>query len=146
MFVSSFCSSPQRRERFALPGDGRPPRVDSGPTEGLLERLRSHRLCHVQGNFLRERQRRNNLHRKSSLGFDRWRLVVVAAADRNPCQIHRDSGRDLAAGAVLAQARLPVDAAAREGLHSGQNGGNEGEADGEDGGDEGEVLREDGGD
>lgn len=66
--------------------------------------------------------------------------------DCNPCQVHRDSGRHVAVGAVPAQARLPVHTTASQGLHSGQNGGDKGETHREDGGDEGEIFGENGGD
>lgn len=86
----------------------------------------------------------NNLHRKTIWGLSDD--AARSSSDRHPCQIHRDSGWHLAIGAVSTQARLLIHTATREGLHPGQNGGDEGETDGEDGGDKGEIFRENGGD
>lgn len=86
----------------------------------------------------------NNLHGKTLWGLSDD--AARSSSDRHPCQIHRDSGWHLAISAVSTQARLLIHTATREGLHPGQNGGDEGEADGEDGGDKGEIFRENGGD
>lgn len=77
------------------------------------------------------------------MGFDALRC---SSSDRDPCQVHGNFGRHLTVGAVSTQARLLIHTAAGEGLHPGQDGGDEGETDGEDGGHKGEILRENGGD